>query len=303
MMIKALLLISIIVTTIPQWIECSFPDVIVPIQGRSNTVLPLNSALLAPHNSAVLSPEHLLLIKNNDKLSSLRGGGLLSSILLNNTMEWTIKEIVYSLLAFISVTLSVLITIAGSSSNGVLVYILAGVSIITGPSAAILQTKLTTFETLRKLNNEMAKQVNDLEEQNVNLTTQTAKLQKSTKKLEQAKNSLATLVESKNMSVDELIQQVQDYKKIQTDIQVKIREEIRQTLLSVLIRTDMDQDFVLGSREIDMVCVRLKLMPNVEFNESKFRSTMKKHQGSILDFSQYHLTDLSTIQQEAIFTF
>ena len=102
---------------------------------------------------------------------------------------------------------------------------------------------------------------------------------------------------------DKLVKQVNEYKKIQEDIKVDLRSKIQQTLLSVFMRSDSDEDFIIDPEEVDRLVMRLKNIPGVSFNEAKFRKFLKKEGGDIMKFADCHFSNEAALKKDGIFQF
>jgi len=166
-----------------------------------------------------------------------------------------------------------------------------------------MQRTLTDLETMRELNQKARKQVKRLQENNNLLKEQNDKLEQSGEKLKEAESSLAKISLAQGMNVQELIKQVEDYKKIQEGVKESVRDQILQTLISAVMSSDMNHDYVIEKQEMPMLCARLKGIPMVEFNKEAFCTAMAGVDGSILLFSKQHLNDDDIVEKEDIFTY
>ena len=102
---------------------------------------------------------------------------------------------------------------------------------------------------------------------------------------------------------DKLVAQLNEYKTIQESIKTDLRSKVQQTLLNVFMRSDRDENCVIDPEEVDRLVLRLKNIPGVEFNESRFRSTLKREGGDIMKFASNHFGDQTVVDKERIFKF
>lgn len=172
-----------------------------------------------------------------------------------------------------------------------------------GMSSLVLQKKLSEVETMRQLTNQMRQQVNSLSATNSKLKKENIRLDVSTQKLQKAEADLASISATQGVSIDVLVKQVSEYKLIQQQVKEDLKSKIKQTLLSVVLRSDIDQDYQIDPEEIDMVVLRLNSLPNVKFNEANFRKAIKKDNGSLVTFMNEHLTDDMKMVKDKIFVF
>jgi hypothetical protein len=102
---------------------------------------------------------------------------------------------------------------------------------------------------------------------------------------------------------DKLVDQVNEYKQIQLDIKTDLRSKIQQTLLSVFMKSDRDEDFVIGPDEVNRLVYRLRSIPSVEFDEAKFRKALEKEGGDISKFADRYFSSDARMQKNAIFKY
>ena len=100
-----------------------------------------------------------------------------------------------------------------------------------------------------------------------------------------------------------MVEQVNEYKQIQAAIRIDLRSKVQQTLLSVFMKSDSDEDFLIDPEEADRLVLRLKNIPGVEFDEAKFRQVLKKEGGDIMKFAEKHFGDDANLNKEGIFKF
>lgn len=174
--------------------------------------------------------------------------------------------------------------------------------IATGSSAAVLQKKLSEFETMRELTARMQEEVTSLAEENKSLCKENVKLEKSTEKLQKAEADLAAISATQGISIDRLVAQVDEYKLIQQRVHNDLIAKVKQTLLSVVLSSDVDQDYQISAEEVDKLVLRLTAIPNVEFDEARFRKAIKKDNGSLVTFMNDHLQNDVKMGKEKIFT-
>lgn len=105
------------------------------------------------------------------------------------------------------------------------------------------------------------------------------------------------------LSSDKLVKQVNEYKQIQEDIKADLRGKIQQTLLNVFMRSDKDENFIIDPEEVDRLILRLKNIPSVEFDETRFRKALQKEGGDIMKFAQKHFGQGIPLAKNGVFQF
>ena len=92
------------------------------------------------------------------------------------------------------------------------------------------------------------------------------------------------------------------YKLIQQRAKEDLKTKLKQTLLSVVMRSDVDQDYQIDPEEVDVLVLRLNSIPNVQFNEAVFfRKAIKMDTGSMVTFMNDHLSDGMIMAKDEIF--
>jgi len=201
--------------------------------------------------------------------------------------DFTWKEIVFFFLAVASVGLSfsAMILLEGSY----VVDLLAWTCLVVGISAAILQRKVSLLESMRELTNQLREEVGEMTASNSVLKSQNRRLSKNTQKLKNTQSTLEKISESQGITVDKLVDQVNEYRKIQESIQIDLQSRIQQTLLSVFMRSDRDEDYIIDPEEVNQLIYRLNSIPSVTFDETKFRKALKKEGGDVMKFANKHI--------------
>jgi hypothetical protein len=70
------------------------------------------------------------------------------------------------------------------------------------------------------------------------------------------------------------VQVVQEQKEVHEQIKECLRKKVLQNILSALVKSDADGNFMLHSRELEVLVVRLGMMDGVKFQERAFRQIM-----------------------------
>lgn len=185
----------------------------------------------------------------------------------------SLKEIFFHAIALVAVGSSVA---AIAVEGGLLVTVVGAVCAFLGPVAVIQQHKLTDLETMRQLQNQLRDEVNRLTSEKEKLKKENDRLDASAKRLEKVEGTLEELSKVQGQNVDILIKQVEEYKKVQAQMKKNLEAEVIQNLISVIIRSDDDEDFILDPEEVDGLIMRLKSIDGVDFSEANFKRAVEK---------------------------
>eukprot|EP00545_Synedropsis_sp_CCMP1620_P010267 CAMPEP_0119006156 /NCGR_PEP_ID=MMETSP1176-20130426/2142_1 /TAXON_ID=265551 /ORGANISM="Synedropsis recta cf, Strain CCMP1620" /LENGTH=187 /DNA_ID=CAMNT_0006958045 /DNA_START=73 /DNA_END=636 /DNA_ORIENTATION=+ len=133
-----------------------------------------------------------------------------------------------------------------------------------------------TNPCFRKTLNEMREEVNKLSEENDRLKFQNGELEKNTKKLQEVEKKLADISVLQGQSVDELVEQVREYREISEKVEENVKSQIVQNLISVIFTADQDRDFIIDPEEVDGLKQRLTSIEGVDFSEENFNKALVK---------------------------
>uniref|UniRef100_A0A7S2DX52 Uncharacterized protein n=1 Tax=Helicotheca tamesis TaxID=374047 RepID=A0A7S2DX52_9STRA len=190
----------------------------------------------------------------------------------------TWEEALWNSLALIGI-MSALLAI--SREDSFLVTFVGVVCLIATPAAAIKEVKLTNMEALRALARKMREQVKLFAKQNKRLKSENDRLEKNVNRLKSTESALEEISKQQGQSVEMLIKQVEEFKKIQKDIKQSLEAQIIQNLISVIMAADQDGDFVMEDGEIDELILRLNSVEGVQIDEVLFKKVLKKSNHSL----------------------
>eukprot|EP00542_Grammatophora_oceanica_P018365 CAMPEP_0194028336 /NCGR_PEP_ID=MMETSP0009_2-20130614/2330_1 /TAXON_ID=210454 /ORGANISM="Grammatophora oceanica, Strain CCMP 410" /LENGTH=295 /DNA_ID=CAMNT_0038667693 /DNA_START=74 /DNA_END=961 /DNA_ORIENTATION=- len=214
--------------------------------------------------------------------------------------EWSTKDLIFVGLALVAGAFSASAMILEAS---IVVDVVAWLCLTLGASSAVLQRRLSEAETMRQLTNALNEEVNSLSQANSQLKKQNVRLDANAKKLKKAEQALSDISAQQGVSMDKLVAQVEQYKRIQGQVKQDLKSKLKQTLLSVVMASDIDQDYIIDPEEVDMLVLRLSNLPSIQLNEAKFRKAIAKDKGSIMTFINAHLTSDEVMAKEKMFVF
>ena len=152
---------------------------------------------------------------------------------------------------------------------------------VVGATVVLQKHKLRELGGFRGQHNHLRAQVNQLHVQNQKLTSTVDRLTVSTTKLTKVQTDLDKVAQASGQSVNQLVDIVQENGKLQTEILDHLQAEVLGQIMTAVLATDADRDFVLNKREVETLVLRLKNLPGVDFNEAAFRAVLKSDQGEL----------------------
>jgi len=197
---------------------------------------------------------------------------------LSAIVEHTVMEKFTALVACISVGSS----IAAMIVAGGYIVVTAGIlSILVGPYAYWQQNRITDVKAMKETHRALELEVKLLKRENVRLSENVSKLASSVDRLSDMENALEAISKAQVESVDSFETQVQENKDILASMEKNLKASVLQNLLSVVIGSDTDGNFVLEGDEVNHLIRRLSSINGVTVNEKKLRNSIKSNDGSI----------------------
>ena len=152
--------------------------------------------------------------------------------------------------------------------------LVSGVCAFLGPCAALQQQRLTDLKEMKVLQAKLRAEVNTFQAHNASLQKENETLAQSAKRLKELEKDLNTLTSVQGQNLNVMLKQIEEYKIIQDQIQESLQAKVIQNLITVVIRSDDDQDFVIDKNEVDGLLTKLKTIDGVNFSESNFKKAI-----------------------------
>jgi len=156
------------------------------------------------------------------------------------------------------------------ASTNILVKIASAGTFVFGPLAACQQRKLRNFGTLRNHQNQLRAEVNYLYQEQERLQRSLTRLDSNVMQIETMERELSRLAGSKH-NINRLLDVVHQQEQVYDNIKENLKKSVLQSILTALVQSDGDGNFVIHSREMEVLVVRLNMMEGVKFHEQKFR--------------------------------
>lgn len=144
-------------------------------------------------------------------------------------------------------------------------------SAILGPYAYYQQTRLTDIKALKETQEVLHGHVDTLSNENERLSNNVEDLTTSVQKLSDIQEALDTITAQQGQSVQAFEEMVQENRSMLESMQTNLKANVLQNLVSVIIRSDTDQDMIMDDAEIDHLMRRIQNLSGVELHEDRFR--------------------------------
>mmetsp|Transcript_24347 Transcript_24347/g.37032 ORF Transcript_24347/g.37032 Transcript_24347/m.37032 type:complete len:263 (+) Transcript_24347:53-841(+) len=176
---------------------------------------------------------------------------------------------------------SVVMYVISMAIEGSAVVIVAGlVAILIAPYASYQRYELLNMETLRQIQNELRDEVNRLTSENNELEGHTDRLQEQADRTKRAEANLHEIATSQGSNVKALISLVKENGELQTEMKKVLQQQVVEKVMEIIVQSDMNQDFHLEDREIDMVLLRIRSVQGIEnLDEDKMKNLLKENRG------------------------
>ena len=271
---------------------------LVPTNINTNTQQPPDIELGLPSSKFVQDPTSSVAVAANTNASTAEsnsGKGFLKPL-----PETTLFERVAGIVAVIAIGTAVAAAIIEQS---VIVIIGAILSSVIGPYCYYQQTKLTDIRTLLETKTAITEEVNQLTLQNQRLVQNITNLTNSVDRLEEIEQALNVLTNTQGQSIEMFQKQVTDNQQILQQMKKNVQANVLQNLLSVVLRSDTNQDMMMNDVEITTLIRRLQNIAGVVVHETKFRAVLQNQSISSIMTIIQNLLRPDIPESERIFTF
>mmetsp|Transcript_48156 Transcript_48156/g.145464 ORF Transcript_48156/g.145464 Transcript_48156/m.145464 type:complete len:258 (-) Transcript_48156:235-1008(-) len=143
-----------------------------------------------------------------------------------------------------------------------------------GPYAAYQKRKLKKLGDFRGQHNDLREKVNDIHIENDRLGANVDRLEKNVSKIEEVEKDLAKLADTSN--VDRLVKLVKEQGEITKQMKENLKARVVHDVMSTIIRSDRNRDFMIGPMEMQELVMRLNNIGGIGFKEDKFKALLGK---------------------------
>jgi len=147
--------------------------------------------------------------------------------------------------------------------------------VFLAPVVVTQKVRLRKLGGFRGQHNSLRNKVNQMHVENEKLSSSVTELNKQTVKLSKVQTDLDKAAQRSGASVEKLVGYVEENGKIQKQILEELQAEVMSQIMTAVLATDSDKDFVLDPNEVNVLVLRLKNIPGIQFNEKAFRKILK----------------------------
>jgi len=143
------------------------------------------------------------------------------------------------------------------------------------PYVVYQRNKIGKMDTMTNLQNDLRHKVNALKSENNKLTNTVSELEESTDRLKDVTSSFDTIVQESKHNAESLLYLVKESKTVQSDMEEILKQRLIRDVLSLLLQADREGDFTLDENEMEVLIIRMHMVPGIDFKEERFRRKLK----------------------------
>jgi len=167
------------------------------------------------------------------------------------------------------------------SSN---VFTLVGtiINIVVAPIVVYQRYQLSEMSTFREVHNKLRKEVMRFALENGELELQIDALAEQADRVLKAEAHLGDIATAQGSSVNDLMNLIKVNAEIQIEIEKLLKSQIMERVMSIVIMSDNNHDFILDDDEIDMLFIKLEGIEGFDtINEEKIRALLHANRGVV----------------------
>jgi hypothetical protein len=161
-------------------------------------------------------------------------------------------------------------------------YASSGIAIVNSPVIVQRERQLTKEDTFRKALNGVREQAGLLSTQNDILGAEIDELQSDVDRMKEVEQALNELASTQGTQLTELMDLIEENKKINREMRVVLENKILQDVISLVLDIDADGSFKIENKEIDRLIVGITLIEGVcKFDTQLFRKEVANCEGKV----------------------
>lgn len=165
--------------------------------------------------------------------------------------------------------------------NETIVIISSLLSCLVGPYTAFQQTQLTDMIALGAAHEKVQREVDILMEQNARLKETEDEIRTTVDRLGDVEEALHVITNTHGESIKEFAAQVQENGEILEQMKTNLKQSALQNLLSVITRSDTNNDEHIDENETEDLIGRIKSINMIELDQNHFRVAIRDSGGSL----------------------
>lgn len=153
--------------------------------------------------------------------------------------------------------------------------------LVLAPLLTIQDRRLRHLGTFRKQHNLLRSTVSRLSTENTRLSQSISILKEQNTKLDTVLEELRLATQQSGLqSVDQLVQCVHENGRLQKRILKNLQAQVLQQIISSILQTDRDRNFILTETEVNALLLRLQHLPGVQVDAAAFNAMIQNFNNS-----------------------
>lgn len=188
-----------------------------------------------------------------------------------------LKSIAVTLVTFAGMGAAIAASVSAASS-GIPTWIMTGFSGVLSPVVAFEETVIATLPSRRNIINKLRMVANRLKEENRRLTHEIDDLEGVVDQVSEVEEALTNIATAQGRSVNELVNLVKTNDTIIRKMRKNVKAKTLQDVISLVIKSDRDGNFVIDDGELYVLTMKLDAMckaQEVELDKELFQETVK----------------------------
>ena len=94
--------------------------------------------------------------------------------------------------------------------------------------------------------------------------------------MEGVEEELSGIAEAAQTNVNRLVEINHEWRELNAKIKKNLERSVVQQVVSIVVQSDANRDFTIGTSELEMLVMRLKMIKGIEFDEANFRKAVSQ---------------------------
>lgn len=105
-------------------------------------------------------------------------------------------------------------------------------------------------------------------------------------RLEGVEEELVGIAEAAQTNVNRLVEINQEWRDLNAKIKKNLERSVVQQVVTVVVQSDANRDFTIGTKELEMLVMRLNMIKGIVFDEANFRNMISRDADGIVHLSE-----------------
>jgi hypothetical protein len=162
-----------------------------------------------------------------------------------------------------------------------LVDVASGILVVVSATVGVQRFRLSGLPTFREAHNQLRSSIHVLHRANEGLAGTVDRLTQHTVHLQHVETDLDAAARKSGAQVDRLLEIVNANGELQKKIRKGLQNQVIQQIMTAVLSTDKDRNFIMGPNEVAELTVRLEHLPGVVFNKPAFLARIASDKGDL----------------------